>query len=66
MNALFYLMLTVTFADGSSVIEAKGPAGPTWDDCIKYASYVQYQEKYPRSKPVIKREVRCERRDQLR
>lgn len=62
MNALFYLMLTVTFADGTSVIEAKGAAGPTWDDCIKYASYVQYQEKYPRAQAVIKRKTSCERR----
>lgn len=61
MTNIFYLYLALTFADGSTALEAKGPAGTTWDDCIKYASYVKYQEKYPREKVVVKRETYCGR-----
>lgn len=58
---MMYLYLILTFTDGTQLVEAKGAAGPTWDDCIKFASYVQYQEKYPRTKTVLKRETRCVR-----
>lgn len=61
MLSLMYLFLVITYTDGTQVVEAKGPAGATWDDCIKYASYVQYQEKYPRAKAVAKRETVCRR-----
>lgn len=58
---MLYLFLILTFADGTSAIEAKGPAGAEWDDCTRYASYVQYQERYPRGKVVVKRETVCRR-----
>lgn len=58
---MFYLYLILTLADGSRIIEPKGAAGATWDDCIKYASYVLYQERYPRAYQVVARETSCRR-----
>lgn len=56
---LYYLYLLLTFSDGTSALEAKGAAGTTWEQCIDYASYVKYQQLYPRAKTVTGREVMC-------